>query len=284
MQRPEAANRVAAVAIHDVSPATWPECRQLLSMLDGAGARPLTLLVVPDYHHRAPVLADRAFQRAVEARLALGDEAVLHGMFHVDDEPPPRTLRGFIERRLLTRSEGEFAVLSTEAATWRIARGIAMFDALGWPLDGFVPPAWLIGDAARGALVRFQHRFSYMTVRRGLYHLPDWRFERTANLCYSPTNAVRRAYSVLAIGHEWRRAREVPLLRISLHPQDARVPAVLRHWERVIGATIAARRLLTKRDWALRFRERAEPWSPRQGAAPRCASATSGAQRERAIS
>lgn len=228
-------------------------------MLDDAGARPLSLLVIPNYHHRAPVRDDRAFQRAMDARLALGDELVLHGLFHVDAEPPPRTVRGFIERRVLTRSEGEFAALPMQAAAWRISQGVEMFKALGWPLHGFVPPAWLLSAPARAAFSRCGHPFSYVTSRRGIHRLPDWRFERTANLCYSPSSAPRRALSALAIRHELHHARDTPLLRISLHPQDARVPGVLRHWERLIGDALAHRRPLTKHQWVASLREPGAP-------------------------
>jgi predicted deacetylase len=250
MQPPDAA---VAIAVHDVSPATWRECRELLSMLDHTGAHPVSLLVIPQYHHRASVLADRPFRKAMEARLALGDELVLHGMFHVDDEPPPRTLRGLVERRLLTRSEGEFASLAAPAAAQRIAAGVAMFTTLRWPLYGFVPPAWLISTPARAALVQCGYPFRYMTVRGGVYRLPEWRFERTANLCYSPGNAMRRAYSRLAISHELRRAHDVPLLRLSLHPQDVGAPGVLRHWQRLIADALAHRRPVTKCQWAASF-------------------------------
>jgi uncharacterized protein len=243
-----------AIAVHDVSPATWRECRELLSMLDHAGARPLSLLVIPHYHFHASVVDDRAFRRALDARLASGDELVLHGLFHVDAEPAPRTLRGWVERRLLTRCEGEFAALSRAAAAWRIERGIAMFRALQWPLHGFVPPAWLMSEPARAALAQCGHPFTYMTVRSGIYRLPEWRYERTANLCYSPSSALRRAFSALAIRHESRRARDVPLLRLSLHPQDARVPGVLRHWERLVSAALAQRQPVTKCEWAARIR------------------------------
>lgn len=254
MQHPERAGPAIAIAIHDVSPATWPECRELLSMLDGIGARPLSLLVIPQYHYRTTVLRDRAFRQAMDARLAQGDELVLHGYFHVDDAPPPRTPREWFERRMLTRAEGEFAALSQRAAAWRIARGIAMFEALRWPLHGFVPPAWLLSAGARAALADCGYPFEYVTVRSGIYHLPQWRFERTANLCYSPCSAPRRAFSAWAIRSELRRARSTPLLRISLHPQDVRVPGVLRHWRRLIDDALAQRPPVTKRGWAGRFR------------------------------
>jgi uncharacterized protein len=244
----------AVVAVHDVSPATWRECAELFAMLDHCGVRCASLLVIPDYHHRAPVPEDPQFRRALEARIATGQELVLHGMFHLDEASPPRTARAFIERRLLTRAEGEFAALTSDEAAPRIRAGIAMFESLGWPLAGFVPPAWLMSAGTRDALDACRHRFTYVSVRNGIYCLPEWRLVRTANLCYSPTSALRRAYSRMAIARELRRADATTLLRITLHPQDAREPAVLRHWERVIGEVAAVRRLTTKRDWVAALR------------------------------
>ena len=254
MQHPDDTGRAAVVAVHDISPATWRECRHLLERLDAAGVRPLTLLIVPDYHHCAPVGGDPAFVRAMDARLARGDELVLHGLFHLDEAPPPRTPRDFIRRRLMTRAEGEFAALTASDAAARLARGIAVFDAHGWPLHGFVPPAWLASDGARAALAERVDRFDYVTARGGIHHLPHWHFERTANLCYSPWNAPRRLYSRLAIRRELARATRLPLVRLSLHPQDARVPEVAAHWERLAVEAMASRAVVTKREWVSRFK------------------------------
>jgi predicted deacetylase len=280
MRRPDATARAAVVAVHDVSPATWRACRQLVERLDAAGVRPLTLLIIPDYHHRAPVGSDPAFLRAMDARLARGDELVLHGLFHLDEAPPPRTPRDFARRRLMTRAEGEFAALPASEAALRLARGIAVFDAHGWPLHGFVPPAWLASDGARAALAARADRFDYVTFRGGIHHLPQWHFERTANLCYSPWNAPRRLYSRLAIRRELARAVRVPLLRLSLHPQDAGVPQVAAHWERLCVEAMASRAVVTKREWADRFRAaalRPPPGAPSARAASAQADAAASA-------
>ena len=223
-------------------------------MLDDIEATPLTLLVVPRFHYRADVSRDRYFVQAMEARLARGDELALHGLFHIDDAPLPRTLRDWFERRMLTRAEGEFAALDGKAAAWRIARGVALFEALGWPLAGFVPPAWLLSNGARIALERCDHRFEYITVRSGMFHLPGWRFERTGNLWYSPTSVARRALTACAIRRELFHARARELLRVSLHPQDARVPGVIAHWRRIIVRLLARRTPVTKRAWTQRFK------------------------------
>ncbi|HEX6793461.1 MAG TPA: polysaccharide deacetylase family protein [Casimicrobiaceae bacterium] len=249
MPFPDVAARAVAIAVHDVSPATWPECRELLAMLDDAGASPLSLLVIPHYHYGSVVLREPAFLRAMEARLARGDELVLHGYFHVDDAASPRTPREWFRRRMLTRREGEFAALDERAAARRIDAGIAMFDRLGWPLAGFVPPAWLLSPGTRAALSRYGGRFDYVTVRSGIFHLPGWRFERTANVWYSPDSALRRAISTCLIAREQSRASRAPLLRLSLHPQDARVRSVVEHWRGLVADALAERRAVTKGEW-----------------------------------
>jgi uncharacterized protein len=259
MPRPEAVDRATAIALHDVSPATWRECRELLAMLDDAGASPLTLLVIPDRHRRAPVVQDRAFVRALEARLARGDELVLHGLHHLDEAAPPRTPVAWFARRMLTRAEGEFAAIDREEAARRLARGVAMFHALGWPLHGFVPPAWMLGEAARAALAACDHPFEYATLRSGILHLPQWRFERTATLWYSPETPLRRFVSRVAIAYELARAPPLPLLRFALHPPDVRVPLVREHWRRLIASALRDRVPVTKHAWVERFRRRGEP-------------------------
>jgi predicted deacetylase len=266
MRRPDA-ERATAIAIHDVSPATWSECRELLAMLDDLGATPLTLLVIPDHHRRAPVDKDRAFVRALDARLAGGDELVLHGFHHLDEAAPPRTPSAWFARRMLTRAEGEFAAIGRDEAADRLRRGVAMFRALGWPLAGFVPPAWMLGDDARAALAACNHPFEYVTVRSGIHHLPQWRFERTATLWYSPDTAARRFVSRCAIRRELARASALPLLRVALHPPDVRVPVVRDHWKRLIRDALRERTPVTKRAWARRIRQRYEP-RPRDHRSP----------------
>lgn len=265
MPPPEPAHQGVAVAIHDVAPATLPECLELMEMLDALGARPISLLVVPQFHYGAKAGDDAAFVAAMNARQARGDELILHGCFHVDDAAPPRTARGFLARRVATRSEGEFAALDERQAAWRVARGLELFRQQRWPLAGFVPPAWLMSRGARVALARCGHAFEYVTTRRGIWHLPTWAFEPTANLWYSPDTRLRRAVSRVAIGHELRRARRQPLLRVSLHPQDVRGKGVVAHWRALIAAALETRVPMTKGEWVRRVRlPRAQP----QGALP----------------
>jgi predicted deacetylase len=248
MPRPDA--RLLAIELHDVAPATWAECATVLRMLDEVGATNLSLLVVPRFHDLGASSDDPVFVGALAARLERGDELLLHGLVHRDDEPPPRSLRGFVQRRVMTRAEGEFAALDESDAAERLAAGIAMFDALGWPLHGFVPPAWMLSPGARRALTSRGDRLRYVSMRGGRHRLPDWRFAPSANLCYSPDRPWRRAMSRALIRRELRRAESLPMLRLSIHPQDAREPVVMRHWRTLVEDALLDRRPVTKRDWA----------------------------------
>lgn len=244
----DGAERLAAIVVHDVAPATWPQCEALLRMIDALGAPPVTLLVVPHFHRGTHASESKAFTDALAARVARGDELALHGYYHADEAPPPRTPSDFVARRVLTRSEGEFAAIAHAEARERLARGIALFEAQGWPLAGFVPPAWQLNDATRRALDGASHRFAYVPVRAGIHRLPGWQLEPTANLCYSPDRRWRRAMSRALIGREWRRAAARRLMRLSLHPLDARFAEVVAHWRALIERALAERRPVTKRE------------------------------------
>ena len=243
------ARRAVAIVVHDVAPQTWPQCARLLKMIDDLDARPLTLLVVPQYHHRGSMMRDKRFVAALERRLAGGDELALHGLHHRDDAPAPHTVVGFVKRRLLTRAEGEFAALDERGAGWRLSRGIEAFEALRWPLYGFVPPAWLLSASSRRAIDRCGYPFRYVSARRVIYRMPQWSPHRTANLCYSPDARWRRAMSRALIRFELAYGKRLPLLRISLHPQDARFPQVVEHWQALIVAALRERVPMTKERW-----------------------------------
>ena len=249
MQPPEASAAVC-IELHDVAPATWPECQAILDMLDAAGASRITLLVVPHFHRGRTIDSDASFARRLDARLARGDELVLHGYSHLDEAPPPRSPRGFVTRRMLTRAEGEFAAIDEARAAERLDRGLALFAAQGWPVYGFVPPAWLLSKPARAALARSAHRFEYVALRGGVFRLPQWRYARSATLCYSPDKPWRRALSRTLIRAELRRARTMSCLRLAIHPQDARVPQVMAHWRALVEDALSSRAPSTPRDAA----------------------------------
>jgi predicted deacetylase len=213
-------------------------------MLDGLGVSPVTLLVAPEYHHTLRIDRDPVFVRGMEQRLAAGDEVVLHGYYHLDESPPPQTPRAWLERRLLTNREGEFAALDERAAHERLERGLDVMQQLHWPVYGFVAPAWQVSAGTRAALSLFT--FAYTATRAQLFALPGWQAIDAPALTYSARSAWRRAVSnrVLAIqAKTWARKR---IVRAALHPVDARHEAVMSDWQALIEHLLRDRKAVSK--------------------------------------
>lgn len=166
------------VVLHDVAPQTWDAYQPFVAFAERLGV-PLTLLVVPDFHHAGDLRRHPRFVSAMNARLARGDEIALHGYFHADELP----LRGdpvdFFMRRVYTR-EAEFYRLDTAAAGERLQRGLELFAGLGWHASGFVAPAWLPGPGTRAALracrcvTPVPRRRWSICDRTGRTRHPDW--------------------------------------------------------------------------------------------------------------
>jgi uncharacterized protein len=236
------------IALHDVSPVTWPACARLLSMLDAMGRIPVTLLVVPDYHRRGRIDRDPPFLRAAEQRLARGDEIALHGYYHLDDQAAPLEPTAWLRRRVYTAGEGEFAALSRAEAAARLERGLELLQGLGWPLHGFVAPAWLLSEGSRTALRELP--FAYTTTLRAIQRLPDGQAWAAPSLVYSVRSPMRRALSRSWNDRLFTRLWQHPApLRLGLHPADAHHPSVVEHWQSLIERALAERRPVTKHSW-----------------------------------
>ena len=238
--------RAAIIAVHDVAPATWRDCARLMELLYAHRALPATLLVVPDYHRSGTIVSAPWFVRELEALARNGCELALHGYFHLDDGPAPRTPGEFVRRRLLTAMEGEFATLDQAEAERRITHGLALFARAGWRSDGFVPPAWLASAGTRKALA--STGIGYTSNHRSLVRMHDGR-----TLCAPVITASARSASRAIASRAWLRVATrlldtCPLLRVALHPADARSRGVLAAWRDVVAETAATRRILTKRE------------------------------------
>ena len=151
------------VSIHDVAPATWEECARLARAMRSAADIRLTWLVVPRYHARPGEEHDeRAMRAGLDAALARGDELALHGLTHLDTAERSAGLRQRFLRGVYTQREGEFAALAASEARERIALGLEWFRQRDWPVSGFVPPAWLLGEESWRVLPEFA--FWYTTT------------------------------------------------------------------------------------------------------------------------
>ena len=237
--------RLAAIGLHDVSPATWPACERLVELVRSFGADiPITLLVVPAMHRRAPIDAAPEWRPLVDGVLARGGEIALHGLWHLDDGGPSPSLGAFLARRLLTDGEAEFAALDARDARERIEKGLGMLRSCGWQAAGFVPPAWQISAAARAVLADFG--FGYTTTAGTVTALPSGTRWNVPCLGFSARSALRRAGSRIWIGRKVRRLAGAPALRIALHPIDAEHESMFESWREFLEAVLRDRRAVTK--------------------------------------
>ncbi len=237
------------VAIHDVAPATWAECMHLLRAVREVADIPLTWLVVPQYHDS--VLSSRSYELMLEALLAQGHELVLHGLTHRDEAPlRGRPLRRFL-RTVYTEREGEFADIDHADARRRIELGLAWFSRRGWPVDGFVAPAWLLGKQAWKAVGEYP--FTYTTTYSHFHVLRPARKVLAPALVYAARNRVGRALSPPLAGLMAQAAAAAPLVRVALHPRDAYHPALVQHAQRLIERLLVSREAVTKATFARAF-------------------------------
>lgn len=242
--QPQAAEskRWLCVSVHDVAPATWPHCLQVLEAVREVANIPLTLLVVPAYHGACS--AQPEFESAMTAQLAAGHELALHGYFHVDPGVPS-SVADWLRRRVYTAGEGEFCALSENEADERLTLGRHWFDANGWALAGFVAPAWLLGARAARAL-RARTDLTYTSTLTELIVLPEAYAIRAPCLTYSVRQAWRRPASIAWNTLLARVTDRVPVLRLGLHPRDAEFKSVRRSWQRLLERALSQRVAVTK--------------------------------------
>ena len=240
-------SRYLILAMHDVTPATWPACKVLLSALDEVARVPKSLLVIPNFYRGPTARNSERFCRVMSECLAEGDELVLHGYAHLDDQPPGGVIDQLIRTRY-TAGEGEFSAIPLAAARARIEAGAAWFAANGWPLHGFVAPAWLMNPATWEALDGLPLR--YTTTLQRFYLLHPRRPLKAPCLTYSVRSPARRLVSRYYLRWLAQRHAEAPLVRLGLHPADAAHPDVIRHWQELLAACLETRTPVTKNGFA----------------------------------
>jgi len=227
------------VVLHDVAPPTWAACRRVLTAVQEVAALPLTLLLVPHYH-----LAERDedFEAQMAAYLARGNELALHGYTHTDTQPV-RHVGDSLRRRIYTAGEGEFSALTEVDAWWRLEAGRAWFAEQGWPLHGFVAPAWLLSSGSWAAL-RAQP-FRYTSTLRYLHSLPEGRRLLSQSLVYSARSAWRRGLSLAWNAILARTKKRQALVRLELHPWDADHARIKYSWQTLLERQLRQRQAMT---------------------------------------
>lgn len=234
--------RAIAIQLHDVAPACWEGCSRVLRVLralaqDQGTPLPVTLLVVPRWH--ANPATPEPYLQWLRHQLQRGHGMAIHGYTHRDDGPPAAGWRDRLRREIWTAGEGEFAALDRRSAAARLAGAQAWAAAHGLPAKGFVPPGWLLNGDARHAAA--DAGFDHLCTFRDLQVLPDGPVLATPALIFSTRARWRRTLSCAWNPWVARRAREAPLLRLDLHPDDAEHADVRRCWTRLLRDALGTR-------------------------------------------
>lgn len=199
------------VSIHDVMPATLARCQSLVETLQGLGASPITLLVVPGLQwSEAQLHTLRSLQ---EAGLILAG----HGWYH-----RAQTISGIYHRihsLVLSRDAAEHLSLSSDQTIGLIR------DCHRWFVDNglnqptlYVPPAWALGRVASNRLAELP--FKLYEVLSGVMN-SNGRLRRLPLTGYEADNRLRARS--LRPWNNWneKRARKTGRpLRLGIHPFD----------------------------------------------------------------
>lgn len=255
--------RCVSIEVHDVCPPFEQEVGALLDLLRELGVSHPTLLVVPRYTDSegrtwplsaAPALCDRIGGLAGE-----GAEIVLHGFSHRAPRAPPPILGPWLLHHVISRGEAEFADLPYAEARRRMDAGLG--DLAPWSLRprGFIAPVWQLSAEALRALIDagFLYTAGFRRVRflRG-GEGRDGREASSVEGLEDATHTLRSpvlTYCAPAVGVDhakrlvmrtiaWRSAH-APLVRVALHPEDARAPGRLRHIRGQLQSLLHQRRV-----------------------------------------
>lgn len=239
--------RALVVSIHDVAPSTRAKVEKILTELTHHGVGACSLLVVPDYHHKGPSLADTAFRSWLHELVASGHELVIHGFYHQRARRAGETLRQKAVTRLYTAGEGEFYDLGYEEAGRLIRAAQKEFALHGFHPSGFIAPAWLLSaEAERAAL---DAGLRYTTTLRGVRDFASGQEFISQSLVYSVRSDWRCAISLFWNRTLFRRLTRNPLLRLGLHPPDIDHRGIWRQINALASRALQDRKPMTYQSW-----------------------------------
>jgi len=233
--------KLLLASIHDVGPRFESEVDRLADLIGGVlGGPKYAMLVVPDHWGLAPLGAAAAFRARLRDWAGQGVEMFVHGWYHKD--MAEHSGMASFKARHMTAGEGEFLGLSEDEAARRMAAGRALVeDAIGGPVAGFIAPAWLYGPGALAALER--SGFALAEDHMKVWEPGSGRVVARGPVVTWASRSRARQISSLAVAALARAAfHPLAVMRISVHPGDTTVPALMDSIERTCARFAGSRR------------------------------------------
>ncbi len=236
---PKPKARSLVVSIHDVSPITRDITERILKQIAELGVPRVSLLVIPDHHHKGNFVDDPEFCAWLRECSGAGHEVVIHGYYHRRDQKAGESFRQKMATRYYTAGEGEFYDISGADALRIVSQARQEFRNIGLDPKGFVAPAWLLSEGADRALQRLG--IGYTTRLGSVFDYHTGIHYTSQSLVWSTRSALRRLMSRFWNAHLFRRLEECPLLRIGIHPPDVQHQAVWRQIKELTARALESR-------------------------------------------
>lgn len=228
--------RCLIVSLHDFHPGSREAIQEQVAFCETLGVKRFSILAIPEYHHGKALPSDEDSLRWLDERHAAGDDVVLHGYYH--DRADRAGEGSYFYTKLYTANEAEFLDLSEKEVASRLEKGSRLWREREWKLEGFIAPAWLMPHEQDGLLRELG--FTYTTRLKGVHALrKEASFTPSQSLCYSTRALWRRWASCLWNPLLFRRLRGGGLIRLSLHPNDLKYPAIRRQVGELLERALA---------------------------------------------
>ena len=205
------------VSLHDVSPLTLAACEQAVGLLKEAmfPLESLTVLVIPFHEGQLKIGEHAGTLRFLKQLADLGATLVMHGLTH----RMPRhsfNMLGWPMAYGFALGQGEYLFATELEAKTSLAASQTLMAEAGFAsaAERFIPPAWLLSDAALIAVK--QTDLLFYELLRGIY----WRgrvFSQRLIGWGSLTAIESHLTSALALCTSLRSPRDT---RLVIHPAD----------------------------------------------------------------
>jgi len=247
------------VSVHDVTPRHKSELLEIVSELDRIGISRRSILVTPNWWDRYDLRKEDNFVAWLHELRDGGDEIVHHGYNHRSDKRKGhyKTIFEWFVGEVFAQGTGEFQNLTFQEARAKIEKGNRIFSDVGLTdIVGFVAPAWLVNGEVETALKDSGFKYHIYTnfwnriVK--LFVIPIKDLEtgeeiKSRELSFGTTQRLVD-YGARAAAYLLTRNRNIPSIRIAIHPQDIHHARPFDYALKLIEEVKEGRELYTYRD------------------------------------